>query len=717
MAIIHELSPHLADLIAAGEVVERPASVAKELVENAIDAGATRIAVEIQHGGVSYLRITDNGCGMSPEDAPVAFRRHATSKLRTEQDLAAIGTLGFRGEALAAISSVSRIDLFTKQKGALAGVHLRIEAGDILEQCEAGCPDGTSLIVRDLFFNTPARMKFLKKDFSEANQVLAVVHHAALSHPEIAFSLTRDGSLVFSTPGNGKLLAPVFSIYGRDLTENLVEVPRFSKDAYTAWGYTGKPHAGRPNRSMQCFFVNGRFVRSRLMQAAVEEAYKNKIIVGKFPACVIFLSLPLNLVDVNVHPTKTEVKFAQEGQVFNTVYVAVCNALEGSDNTPVLRAADKPARAPREDNLTAQQQRMTAPAAPAMPAAPDAPAKPGRDPNYVYDANGIRAPMRKVTRSDISALVEKTKQELDAEEEARQAEEPKPQEPRRPLQGLDEFLAGFVRHYPTPEEVDAVRRGDRSSLGLLHQEISSIKTGEARPHKLRADLLPQEGEPTIDPSQLDELPEPPPAPQEAASPASAPAPEPFPEHRVRVIGEAFQTYLIAEDEDGLILLDKHAAHERIIFNRLREITEIPQQTLLAPVIADLPADEFAALREGLEQVRGIGFELDVFGTSSFAVRAIPAYLDPGDVPETLSEIADKLLNSRAPVPDRLDDLIHTVSCKAAIKAGKSTRTEELQQLCERVLADPDVKCCPHGRPVTVRLTKYEIDKLFKRVNQ
>ncbi|MBQ8144947.1 MAG: DNA mismatch repair protein MutL, partial [Butyricicoccus sp.] len=605
-----------------------------------------------------------------------------------------------RGEALAAIASVSRIDLFTKQKGNLAGVHLMVEAGEILEQSEAGCPDGTSLIVRDLFFNTPARMKFLKKDFTEANYVLAVVQHAALSHPEIAFSLTKDGTLVFSTSGNGKLISPVFSIFGREMTENMIEVPSFSKDSYTAWGYVSKPHAGRPNRSMQNFFVNGRFIHSKLIQAAVEEAYRNKIITGKFPACVIFLNLPLHMVDVNVHPTKTEVKFAQEKQIFDTVYVAVRNALEGSDNTPVLHA-DKPAtRQPREDNLSAQQQRIVV---------AQKTEKTARDPDYLYDTNGIHNPIRKITSSEISALVEKTKQEL-AEEEKEQSppEKKQKQEPAKEFQLLEEVLAGFVRRYPTEDEIKAVKRGDRRHTSLLRQEIDEIKTAEACPHKLHP-----EQETKSDPQDTEENT----VSEEAIPDIPDAVHEEFPKKSVRVIGEAFKTYLIAEDEEGLILLDKHAAHERMIFNQLRATADISQQELLVPVIADLPAAEFAAIRENLEQVRAVGFEIDIFGVSSLAVRTIPAYLDAADVSETLSEIADKLLTNRIPVPDRLDDLIHTVACKAAIKAGKSTDTVELQHLCEQVLSDPDVKSCPHGRPVTVRLTKYEIDKLFKRVNQ
>ncbi len=361
MAIIHELSPHLADLIAAGEVVERPSSVAKELVENAIDAGSTRITVELENGGISYLRIADNGCGMSAEDAPVAFRRHATSKLRTEEDLMAIGTLGFRGEALAAIASVTRIDLFTRQKGAIAGLHLHLEAGELQTQEEAGCPEGTTIVVRDLFYNTPARMKFLKKDFTEAGYILSVVQHAALSHPEIAFSLIRDGKQVFSTDGKGKLIAPVFAVFGKDLTADMLEVPLTERNGMQVHGYIVKPHAGRPNRSMQHFFVNGRYVKSRLMQAALEEAYRNAMITGKYPSGAVFLTLPLSAVDVNVHPAKTEVKFSQEKPVFEAVYIACKNALHAGDNIPELTHREHkaaPVPASQEKDQVAEQQRF-----------------------------------------------------------------------------------------------------------------------------------------------------------------------------------------------------------------------------------------------------------------------------------------------------------------------------------------------------------------------
>ena len=650
MAIIHELSPHLADLIAAGEVVERPASVAKELIENAIDAGATRITVEIENGGITYLRIADNGCGMSAEDAPVAFRRHATSKLRTEADLAAIGTLGFRGEALAAISSVTRIDLFTRQTGAIAGLHLHLEAGEIQVQEEAGCPEGTTMVVRDLFYNTPARMKFLKKDFTEAGYILGVVQNAALSHPEIAFTLIRDGKQVFTTDGKGKLIAPVFAVFGKEMTASMIEVPRTERNGMTVYGYIVKPHAGRPNRSMQHFFVNGRYVKSRLMQAALEEAYRNAIITGKYPSGAVFLELPLAAVDVNVHPAKTEVKFSQEKPVFEAVYVACKNAIMANDNMPHIEHKEKKpsAASPQESAPVYEQQRFAV-------------AKPVAQPAASAKAD-----------DDVPDL-----------EDFLVAVPPRAQKPR-----------SFGMYVAAPR--------------ILQDETEPRLTGRVNVEDNR--LFSQFDKPEKAP---------------AAPTALSTAPQQAPERQqlepldtgARVIGECFNTYLIAEDKDGLILIDKHAAHERILFNKLRAETEMPQQELLTPVVVELTGEEAAAIQSQIEDIRKAGFAIDPFGENSFAVRSVPAYLDSGDVPGVISELAEKAMNSRATVPDRLDDLIHTVACKAAIKAGKATSLTELQDLCDRVLGDDNVRSCPHGRPTMVRLTKYELDKLFKRVNQ
>lgn len=646
MAIIHELSPHLADLIAAGEVVERPASVAKELIENAIDAGSTRITVEIENGGITYLRIADNGCGMSAEDAPVAFRRHATSKLRTEADLAAIGTLGFRGEALAAISAVTRIDLFTRQAGAIAGLHLHLEAGELQAQEEAGCPEGTTMVVRDLFYNTPARMKFLKKDFTEAGYILSVVQHAALSHPEIAFALIRDGKQVFTTDGRGKLLTPVFSVFGKEMTANMIEVPRTERNGMTVYGYIVKPHAGRPNRSMQHFFVNGRYVKSRLMQAALEEAYRNAIITGKYPSGAVFLELPLAAVDVNVHPAKTEVKFSQEKPVFEAVYVACKNAIMANDNMPHIEHKEK-----------------------------TAPAEKTQEPAPVYEQQRFAVP-----KAAESAAVSAAKKYDDVPdlEDFLVAVPPRAQKPR----SFSMYAAAprILQEEPEPHPV-------------YQPDIAASRLAETDRDSEKLPAVHTESQPS-EPQKMEPL-----------------------DSGARVIGECFQTYLIAEDKDGLILIDKHAAHERILFNKLRAETEMPQQELLTPVIVELTGEEAAAIQAQIEDIRKAGFAIDPFGENSFAVRSVPAYLDSGDVQSVIGELAEKAMNSRATVPDRLDDLIHTVACKAAIKAGKATSLTELQDLCDRVLGDEDVRSCPHGRPTTVRLTKYELDKMFKRVNQ
>lgn len=653
MAVIHELDSHMADLIAAGEVVERPSSVCKELVENAIDAGASQITVELENGGITYLRVCDNGCGMAPEDAPIAFRRHATSKIRTREDLSAIGTLGFRGEALAAISAVARVELFTKQTGCMEGVHVSLEGGKMTANEPAGCPDGTTFIIRDLFYNTPARMKFLKKDFTEAGYILSVVEHAAESHPEINFQCIRDGKRVFHSPGNGSLQNAVFSVFGKELSKNLIEMPENTLNGIRVWGYISKPHAPRANRTYQHFFVNGRFIKSKLVQAAMEEAYRNSIITGKFPYGCVCIDLPLGLVDVNVHPAKTEVKFAEEKKVFSAVYAAVKNALAGEENIPEIEA--KPQK-PLADVLPSTppepQEKTEVLARSAIRLTPRVPDEPKRSTDTLQQASAYRstafagAPKRAsfLPFVDVDARDERALEHVGAPKPVKEPVKESAKEPVRPAQPM-----------PAPQ--------------LAQQQTKETET------------------------LIDDMP------------------------KAHVIGSCFDTYILAEDESGLILIDKHAAHERILFNQLRKQVDIPTQMLLQPVVVDLSGEEYAAMMDGMEQIQSIGFVMEPFGQHSVAVREAPAYIDAGDLPMTVSEMAQKLMDRRTPVPDRLDDLIHTVSCKAAIKGGWKTSMQELQSLCDRVLSDPEVTCCPHGRPVTVRLTKYELDKMFKRVNQ
>lgn len=649
MAVIHELDSHMADLIAAGEVVERPSSVCKELVENAIDAGASQITVELENGGITYLRVCDNGCGMAPEDAPIAFRRHATSKIRTREDLSAIGTLGFRGEALAAISAVARVELFTKQTGCMEGVHVSLEGGKMTANEPAGCPDGTTFIIRDLFYNTPARMKFLKKDFTEAGYILSVVEHAAESHPEINFQCIRDGKRVFHAPGNGSLQNAVFSVFGKELSKNLIEMPEHTLNGIRVWGYISKPHAPRANRTYQHFFVNGRFIKSKLVQAAMEEAYRNSIITGKFPYGCVCIDLPLGLVDVNVHPAKTEVKFSEEKKVFSAVYAAVKNALAGEENIPEIEA--KP-RKPLADVLPSTQPEP-------------------QEKTEVLARSAIRLTPRV---SDEPKRSTDTLQQASAYRSAACAGAPK-RASFLPFVDVDAGDERALEHVGAPKPVkEPVKEPVRSAQPMPALQPTQQQAKEKE-------------------TLIDDMP------------------------KAHVIGSCFDTYILAEDESGLILIDKHAAHERILFNQLRKQVDIPTQMLLQPVVVDLSGEEYAAMMDGMEQIQSIGFVMEPFGQHSVAVREAPAYIDAGDLPMTVSEMAQKLMDRRTPVPDRLDDLIHTVSCKAAIKGGWKTSMEELQSLCDRVLSDPEVTCCPHGRPVTVRLTKYELDKMFKRVNQ
>ena len=675
MAVIHELDSHMADLIAAGEVVERPSSVCKELVENAIDAGATQITVELERGGISYLRICDNGCGMAPEDAPIAFRRHATSKIRTKEDLSAIGTLGFRGEALAAICAVSRVDLFTKQHGCVEGVHVSLEGGTITANEPAGCPEGTTFVIRDLFYNTPARMKFLKKDFTEAGYILSVVEHAAESHPEIAFRCIRDGKDVFHSPGNGRLQNAVYSVFGKDLSKNLIEMPEHSLYDIRVWGYISRPHAPRANRTYQHFFVNGRFIKSKLMQAAMEEAYRNSIITGKFPYGCICMQLPLSLVDVNVHPAKTEVKFAQEKQVFSAVYAACKNALAGDDNIPEIEAKEKPAApAPEPEPVVVSRSAIT------------------MTPRVAEEE---RKPAASVSPSTAPARESHTSSGQMKHPSAYAAASADP-----PISPKRSSFLPFVDVDDADEQVLRMPHAGKAVENIIPMTPDRPAIRQESREQPAQQTLPQAEAVPVQPAEEQET--------ETLTPDLP---------KARVIGSCFDTYILAEDENGLVFIDKHAAHERILFNQLRKQADIPTQVLLQPVVVDLSGEEYAAILDGMEQIQALGFSMEAFGQHSIAVREIPAYIEAGNLTLIVSEMAEKLMHRRTPEPDCLDDLIHTVSCKAAIKGGWKTSMQEMQSLCERVLSDPEVTCCPHGRPVTVRLTKYELDKMFKRVNQ
>lgn len=638
MPEIQILSPHLADLIAAGEVVERPASVVKELVENAFDAGARTVTVELRGGGATYLRVTDDGCGMAPEDAGIAFLRHATSKLHDEQGLEAIGTMGFRGEALAAISAVSHITLTTRRRGAAAGTHMTLDAGDIQDMYETGCPEGTTMIVRDLFFNTPARRKFLKSDRAEGAACAAAALRCALGRPDVSVRCIRDGEEVFFSPGDNKLDSCVYSLLGRDLAMSLLPCTG-EADGVRVHGFISSPAAGRGSRAQQYFFCNGRWIRSAALQAALEQAYRNTLLVGRFPACVLYIELSCAAVDVNVHPAKTEVKFTHERAVFDAVYYGARAALE-AEKAPVTtlsKTAAKPEPAPKADPFVPSAPK----AAPAAAQHPFAPARAYAPAAPAEKAVAFRSP----TASAFAA--------------PRVTPPPVFVTPARPMPSTP----------PAPEPIVPVAQPAQTAI---------------------------EPEPVI------------PSPLECAAPPAEPS--------ARLIGEAMHTYILVEKGETLILIDKHAAHERINFDRMRQSpADIPSQTLLEPLPFTPDASDADVLQQYGDVLAELGFTLEPFGRSDYILRGVPAQLDAADALPALEEICAQLRHgAQMDAQSVRDEVLKTVACKAAIKAGWQTEPEELLRLADAVCAG-EVKYCPHGRPVAVTLTRRELDKLFKRI--
>ncbi|MBR4109035.1 MAG: DNA mismatch repair endonuclease MutL [Oscillospiraceae bacterium] len=622
MAKIIQLSPHIANLIAAGEVVERPASVVKELLENAVDAGATQVTVELRDGGMTFIRVTDNGCGMQAEDARTAFLRHATSKLRAAEDLAAISTMGFRGEALAAIASVSRIDLLTKTPGSVCGTSISLEAGNITDETEAGCPDGTTIIVRDLFFNTPARMKFMKTDSYEAGKVADTVQLQALAHPEVAFRFLRDGKEVLSTPGSGNLQDAAYSIYGRESSRMVAVDSTWENCRLT--GFVCKPSDARPSRSRQVFFVNGRPVRSALLIKALEEAYRNQIMVGKFPACVLHLTVPANAVDVNVHPAKTEVKFLQEKVVFDCVHYGVLGALNKAPDRPEM--AFKPAAHP-----------VSAPAP---------------------------APVKSESKPFFRTMTAKEYQSFSAA--VKSAPQPKPAAATAVVSAINER---------------------RDSLPI--QETIQL------PKPLEKAAIPPA--PMI------------PEPQQQA----LEIPEEIP---WRMVGELYNSYILVQQGEDAFFIDKHAAHERILFEKLKANQEaISSQALLTPIPCQLTPSSIAVLTEHRALLEELGFEIDEFGENTLLLRQIPMDLSPEDAADAMDALASDLQSGRCEDKSSMrDEILHTVACKAAIKAGWRTSEEELLALVKQVMETEDLKHCPHGRPICILLSKKQLEKQFKR---
>ena len=624
MPKINVLPKSIAELIAAGEVVERPASIVKEAVENAIDAGASHITVEIQRGGISYIRITDDGCGIAADDVPKAFLRHATSKIGKACDLDQISTLGFRGEALAATCAVSKVEMFTKTAEEDFGTHYKIEGGEEILHEEVGCPDGTTLIVRDLFYNTPARMKFLKKDVSEGTTVSAIIERQALSNPQIAFKLIRDGKQTLSTSGDGKLTGAVYSILGREISNTLIPAD-LTLDGVTVSGLVCKPVACRASRAYQFTFLNGRYVQSGTITAATEQAYKNSAMVGKFPVFVLNVKIPFETVDVNVHPAKTQVRFSDEKRVFTAVYNAVKNAILSGDTRPQLEISK-----PKTNtflHMTTEQYRQTAVNLPAQETKPQ-PKEVIKTPSEPSRLKSDNTPF--FLRDEFKPNVTQKKIAVDIEKTAEENKETP------------------VKTQPELQE----------------------KTQEK---------------------------------------------EYSPKDEIKLVGEAFNTYIIVQKGDTIFLIDKHAAHERILFNKLKENHVAESQSLLVPITVKLIGDEYSAMVSNISLLNDYGFEVEDFGNESVMVRAIPAMLSKEDAESVIVEAAGSLTAKGGVDLDRIDDILHSVACKAAIKAGYITSDVEKLNLAIKVLDDKDVMYCPHGRPVAFEIKKYNLEKHFGRI--
>ena len=612
MAKINKLPKHMADLIAAGEVVERPASVVKELMENAVDAGATSITVEIQHGGISYIRVTDDGCGIDREDVKTAFVSHATSKIKTAEDLNTILTLGFRGEALPSIAAVSKVNMITKTATEEMGTSLAIEGGIITDFSDAGCAVGTTMIVRELFYNTPARMKFLKKDVSEGNFVASAVEKLALSHPEISIRFVRDGKQVFTTNGDGNLQNVCFSAFGKDFSNGLLNVDGVVGNV-SVNGLVTPPFNCRGSRGMQYFFVNGRSVKNTTIMAAFENAYKNSVMVGKFPGGVLFITLPPTLVDVNVHPSKIEVRFSDEKAIFDAVYHAVKSAL--SENTS-LKQANLPEKKPIFNEVFAK-------------------------------------PQQEFKQTTVQENITYTEKVL------------------KPLSVFD--VVEDVKTDYVAEDDDPLKIEFPISIPETKVEI-----------------------------------------QETITPKTA---TPIEENTIRLIGEAYKTYIFIELNGKLCVIDKHAAHERILFNKLKSQSQNSgSQMLLAPITVTLGKEEYIAVTENIETISKSGFDIEDFGNGTVIVRSCPMDLDNCEIAPLISEIAEYLTKNRRDITnEHLDWIYHNVACRSAIKAGDDNSEAELLALAKQVVSDNDVRFCPHGRPVMIEISKYELEKQFGRV--
>ena len=634
MPQINILPKEVYQLIAAGEVVERPSSVVKEMIENSVDAGAKNITVEIKNGGSTYIRITDDGCGIARSEVKKVFISHATSKIKVSDDLDKIGTLGFRGEAMASISAVAKVQLLTRTPDEEIGTRYEIAGGQELDFSDAGCPVGTTIVVADIFFNTPARMKFLKKDVTEANAVAGVVERIAVSHPEISFRFIRDGKQTLITSGNGDLKSTIYSVFGREFANSLIPVDYEINNMHVS-GFVTKPSMSRKSRGMQFFFINSRLVKSQTAMAALEQAYRNSIMVGRFPGCVLNIECNSSFVDVNVHPAKIEVRFANENPVFELVYYGVKNAIEMLDT-------------PKEAHFSAPRP----------------------------------------TQTTVNGKIDffKPKEEVPTQMHFKQESNP------------DDFW-----RVASPDVVRDKSPKSEEAQNYVEESTTTAKLDLSKFTKPATSNEQQANNESETLEQTKPLPK-----QEKAESVEVPD--------FRLVGEIFKTYIIIEMDGDCYMIDKHAAHERMNFEALKASTEIASQVLLSPVAVRLSREEYNAVLSNLDLYSKCGFAIEDFGNSTVLVRECPSILDGEDVSGLVEETASKLLDGKTDItPEQMDWIVHSASCRAAVKAGDKTSPYEMELFVKKLLANPNIRYCPHGRPVMIKLSKYDIEKQFGRI--
>lgn len=686
MGRINVLEKHVAELIAAGEVVERPCSVIKELVENSIDAGAKSITVEIKNGGTTFMRVTDDGMGIMRDDIRNAFLRHATSKVCIEDDLDSIATLGFRGEALASVSAVAKVELITCADCEDVGSSYIIEGGEEVSFTDAGCPIGTTIVVRDLFYNIPARQKFLKKDVAEGNAISLVIDRIALSHPEIAFTFIRDSKQTLKTAGDGKLRSAIYAVYGRDFSNSLIEVD-YELDGIKVEGYISRPEYSRPNRNMQTFFVNNRYVKSRTAGAAVDEAAKGSVMVGKFLCCVLNIKMSFSAVDVNVHPAKIEVRFVNERPLFNAVYHAVKSALIKGDkrkeavllqNTPAKRVdpfAQFDLRA--RDVSKAQSEAAKKVTEPLRTENVTAPSKPSVIPDIVD--SGVKS--KSTTPASQSKFTPFYQRRVTVADSGQ----------------VDNYLSALdIIAPPIQEDSPVSPQTHMSGNNNDAQNASPVQSHSCTTSAVEQETTPDNTEVNIEPQDIILAQEP-------------QAPE------FKYLGEAFRTYIIIEVDKELILIDKHALHERMIYEQLKKEADSYSQLLLVPVTVVLDKAVYTSVIDNLDMFSECGFDVEDFGMPTLLVRSAPQYITGEDISDTITEMADYIAENKNDIrSDKMDWIFHNIACRATIKAGNKSTDMELMDLARKMLCDDSLRYCPHGRPVCIVLKKSEIEKQFGR---